>query len=69
MRIPPTDSRSAVTTVFIFLLCDINRRGRSVLSSLRIFTNPRSTDTNESMREASTIKQSSYDQLSRKYEL
>jgi len=59
LRIPPTDSKSAVTTVFIFLLCEINRRGRNVLNSLRILTNPRSTDNRESIREALTIKKSS----------
>ena len=57
--IPTTDSKSAETTVFIFLLCEINRRGRNVLNSLRILTNPRSTDNRESIREALTIKKSS----------
>lgn len=56
---PPTDSKRAVTTVFMFLLCEINRSGLSVRRSLRIFTNPKSTDTNESISDASTMKQSS----------
>ena len=39
LRMPLTDSRRAVTTVFIFLLCEINLNGLSVLKSLKIFTN------------------------------
>lgn len=37
LKIPETDSKSAMTTTLRLTLCETNRRGRRVLSNLKIF--------------------------------
>ena len=71
--IPATDSIKAITTSFIFSLCEINLlyyrynikiainlKGRSILNNLKILINPKSTPENiKSIKEQITIKKSS----------
>lgn len=37
LKIAPTDSNSAVTTTFMFTLCEMNLSGRNVRSRRRIY--------------------------------
>lgn len=61
-NIPDTDSKSAVTTNFIEILCEINRRGLNVLNSLKIFTTSNYPELKITfMSEATTIKKSKID--------
>ena len=67
--IPLTDSSNAVTMSFMEMLWERILRGLSVLSNLKIFRALKSTlDKLKSMRLLKTMKQSSYDQESRRYD-
>ena len=68
--IPEIDSNNAVTINFIPKLWLINLRGLKVLSSLKIFTIDKSKSDliKRSINDINTIKKSSYDHPSLKYE-
>jgi hypothetical protein len=65
LKMPETEPNRATTIVFIPELCEINLRGLNVLSSLKILMIGKFTLSNDaSIREVTTMKKSSYDQVS-----